>query len=307
MNVSWPVENLENKQLIAIPLLLATILGSAVAYHWYSTGDPVPLSMEFAGGSFVRIQGIENMSHEEAMNLKTEFQKTYGEKPEIRIKKVDEKVIEIEIETSKDLARTEENQIAEDQIRELLSRVGAEKEADVTINSMGSIITKLYQKQALYAAIAAVIAMAIILFIALRHFTVVGGILSVVGLDFIGILGVMAILGIPLSLASMAGILLIFGYAVNTNILLSTNVLKRKGETPRKRAGRAMSTGIKMSSTSATAMLILNLITTAPELEQISAAILIGILIDMVNTWLLNSGLILKHQEGTRGKYHARI
>lgn len=302
MNVAWPVENLSHKRLIAIPLILAAFFGSVIAFHWRSTGDPVPLSMEFAGGSFVRIRGIKNLNTREAENFRTAFQEKFGGSVEIH-------TIEngVEIETSEDLLGTQENRTTEDRIKSLLSDIGIEKEPDISTESMGSIITQLYKNRARDAAIAAIIAMAIILFIALRHFTTVGGILSVVGLDFLGILGGMTILDIPLSLASMAGILLIFGYAVNTNILLSTNVLKRKGGTPRERAGRAMSTGVKMSSTSATAMIALNLLTSAPELEQISAVLVIGILVDMVNTWLLNSGLILRHQKGKGEEYHARI
>jgi len=62
-----------------------------------------------------------------------------------------------------------------------------------------------------------------------------------------------------------------------------------------------------MSSTSATAILALNQVSTAPELEQISAVLVIGILVDMLNTWFLNSGLIMRHEEGSEERYHATI
>lgn len=302
MEISWPVKNLSNQQLIIIPLILGAILGGAVIFHWHSTGEPVPLSMEFSGGSFIRIKNVETPSQAKAENFQTEFQKTFGGTVEIHLVEGG-----MEIETSESLLGTQENQTPADQIRNILSDFEIEGEPDINIESMGSIITHLYKDQARNAAIAAIVAMAIILFISLRNLPTVGGILSVIGLDFVGILGGMAILGIPLSLASMAGILLIFGYAVNTNILLSTNILKRKGGTAQDRAGRAMSTGIKMSSTSATAMIALNLLTTAPELGQISAVLALGILVDMVNTWLFNSGLILSHQKRKEEKYHARI
>lgn len=297
MNISWPVKNLSHKQLIIIPLIVAAFFGSVIAYNWYSTGEPLSLTMEFGGGSFVKVENMQKLNSDQIENIEKNFKKEFGGTLETRTFENG-----MEIETSAALLGAEENQI-----KNLLLESGVTGNPEITTRAMGSIITKLYQRQALYAAIAAIFVMAIALFIALRSFSTVGGILAVVSLDFLGIIGGMAILGIPLGLASMAGILLLFGYAVNTNILLSTNVLKRKRGTAPERAGRAMSTGMKMSSTSAGAMIILNLVTSASALEQISAAIAIGIIVDMMNTWLLNSGLILRHQAGKEEKYHARI
>lgn len=300
MDISWPVKNLDYKQLIVIPLILAAVMGSVIVFHWHSNGTPVPLSLEFAGGSYIRIQNIENPSDNELKNFRLAFDENFGSKASIH-----ETDQGLEIETSAELTKIGEDPI--DRIKELLSGAGIGGNPQISTSMMGSIVAQLYTEQARNAAIAALIAMAIILFISLRHFTAVGGILLVVALDFLGILGAMAILGIPLSLSSMAGILLIFGYAVNTNILLSTNILRRKGKTPQDRAARAMSTGIKMSSTSAIAMVVLNVFTSAPKLEQISAVLVIGILVDMVNTWLLNSGILLRHKSGLKEEYHGRI
>lgn len=304
MDISWPVKNLERKYLIVIPLIMAAVFGSAIIINWNSDGNPVPLSMEFAGGSFARIQNMPDVN-ENNPNLdifQKSFEQEFGAEADIYTTETG-----ISVETSKDLLEENIERTPESIIENLLSKAGIEGNPRISIESMGSIITDLYKTQARNAMIASAIAMAIILFIALRHFPTVGGILSVIGLDFLGILGCMAIFNIPLSLTSMAGILLIFGYAVNTNILLSTNVLNRKGGTARERAGRAMSTGIKMSSTSAVAMIVLNLVTSAPELEQISAVLVIGILVDMANTWFLNSGLLISYKLDEKGNYNARI
>lgn len=299
MNVSWPVENLKEEELIVIPLIIAVFFGASIAYNFYQTRNVVPLSLEFSGGSFIRIQNIKETEMDE---IKTAFESEFGSPAEIHGTENG-----MEIETKADLLGLQENQSAEERIKTILTNLGINREVKIVTETMGSIISQLYKKQARNAAIAALIVMAVILFISLRHFTAIGGILSVIGLDFLGILGGMALLNIPLSLASMAGILLIFGYAVNTNILLSTNILRRKGGSPRDRAAKAMSTGIKMSSTSAIAMIALNLISTSSALNQISAILVIGILVDMVNTWLMNSGILLKYETGRKKKYHARI
>ncbi len=58
IDVAWPVKNLSNRVLIVIPLVVAALFGATIAYNWNTTGDPVPLSMDFSGGSFVRVQNI---------------------------------------------------------------------------------------------------------------------------------------------------------------------------------------------------------------------------------------------------------
>ncbi|MBS3815178.1 MAG: hypothetical protein KGY45_01295 [Hadesarchaea archaeon] len=290
MDSAWPVRNLEYKQLVAIPLIVAVIFGVAIFVNG------VPLGMEFSGGQYIEIKNVENMPSS-VTEVEDAIKNEIG--GEVKLYLSDNG---LDIETSLVLSGEQENQL-KDTLREDFGIDGDYS----TPRRMGSVITSLYQEQARLAVIAAAIVMAIILFVVLRHLTTVGGILSVIGLDLVGIFGCMAILGIPLSLASMAGILLILGYAVNTNILLCTRVLKRVGGSVRDRAADAMSTGVAMSTTSASALIALNLVSTAPELHQLSAVIVIGILVDMMNTWLLNSGIIMKHAEKEAKKYHGKI
>ncbi|MFP4006029.1 MAG: hypothetical protein ACLFUR_04840 [Candidatus Hadarchaeia archaeon] len=304
MDIAWPINNLSRKYLIAIPVIVALIFTSAIAIHWDSEGSPVPMSMELTGGSFVRITNLPDLNEDNPQLME------FGERFELELETEAEIYTTnrgISMETSKDLLEGDIRGTPEAIIENLLIESGIEGEPTISIESMGSVITQLYKEQARNAMIATAIAMAIILFIALRHYPTVGSILLAIGFDFLAILGCMAIFNIPLSLTSMAGILLTFGYAVDTNILLTTNVINRKGGTVKERASKAMRTGLKMSTTSAFAMIVLNLVTSAPELEQFSAVLVIGILADMLNTWFLNSGLLMSYKLGDGGRYRGRI
>lgn len=290
MDIAWPIKNLKHKQLIAIPLIAAAIFASAIVVLG------IPLTMDFSGGTHISVAKIDNMPSQGTIaDIQAALKGSLGGEVEVH-----QTSSGLDIETS--IPDVQENQIR----TVLLNQFDIDGEYS-TPKNMGSIITHLYETQARNAAIGAVVAMAIILFIALRHFATVSGILLVIGLDLLGIFGGMSILGIPFGLASMAGILLLLGYGVNTNILLCTHVLRRVGGTPRERAANAMNTGITMSTTTAVAMLALNIISTAPELEQLSAVLVIGILVDMMNTWLLNSSLVTRYAEKSGGKYHGRI
>lgn len=292
MDITWPVKHLSYRHMIVIPLALAVIFTVAIAIRGISP------SMDFAGGTHLSID-VENTENiPDAAIVEDELRNII--EAEIEVHQTNKGY---DIETS---AYLTDNQV-ENQIKpHLFSELGIEGEYSVP-DRMSGVITSTNTEQARNAVIGAAVAMAIIIFIALRHFTSVGSILLVVGLDALGVFGGMALLQIPLSFGSVTGLLLLIGYAVDTNILLSTKVLKRVGGTPRERAADGMKTGLMMSGTSAAALFALNLIMTPPLIKEFSGALVIGILVDMVNTWLLNSGILLRHVEQQQRRYHGRI
>ena len=66
--------------------------------------------------------------------------------------------------------------------------------------------------------------------------------------DIIIALGAMGLIGIPLTLPSFAALLMLVGFSLDTDILLTTRMLKRKGD-PKENAYDAMKTGLTMSVT----------------------------------------------------------
>ena len=187
--------------------------------------------------------------------------------------------------------------LSEEEKADLLNFLGREfgMVGSYSAEWFGSILTGIYREQARRAIIAAVIAMAIIIFITFRHSLIVGAILLCLGLDMLGTFGCMAIFRVPLTLASIAGLLMLIGYAVDTNILLSVQTAKRLGGEARERIASAMKTGLMMSGTTVLAMFMINILTVAPALYQLSSVLIFGILVDIVNTWFLNAGILLWH------------
>ena len=107
----------------------------------------------------------------------------------------------------------------------------------------------------------------------------------------------MSIFSIPLSTATIAALLMLIGYSVDTDIMLTTRVLKRKSEGLDERIKDAMKTGITMSVTTIVAMMVLYLVVTfivpvAETLKNIAAVLLIGLIADLMTTWLTNAGIL---------------
>jgi len=116
-------------------------------------------------------------------------------------------------------------------------------------------------------------------------------------------LGAMGLLGIPLSLASIAAILMLVGYSVDTDILITVRILKRGLDNPRESAYEAMKTGLMMTFTgilSFFALYVVSQITNIATYETISLIVLFGLIGDLFGTWLLNAVLMLHHAEGVK-------
>ena len=165
---------------------------------------------------------------------------------------------------------------------------------DAGIDQIGASFGKTLQSQATLALLFAFIGMAVVVFIAFRK------ILPAVTVVFAGVADItitaaaMNIFGIELSLATTAALLMLIGYSVDSNILLTTKVLKRQGNLEEKMEG-AFHTGFIMTSTTfcaILAMFLVSLIANVPTLYNISAVLLIGLICDLIFTWGFNAGML---------------
>ena len=110
--------------------------------------------------------------------------------------------------------------------------------------------------------------------------------------DIILALALFNILGFKLSTAGVAAFLMLIGYAVDTNILLSTKVLRVKQGTVLDRIINAFKTGITMSITTLVALTIALIFSQSEVIKQIMIILIIGLLADIMNTWVQNAGIL---------------
>ncbi len=115
--------------------------------------------------------------------------------------------------------------------------------------------------------------------------------------DVIVTLAIVNLIGMKLSTAGIAAFLMIVGYSVNTNILLSTKLLKRKEGEVIDRIFDAMKTGLTMTLTTLTAIIVALIFTQSSVIKQIMLILLIGLIVDMIYTWLQNAGILRLYLE----------
>jgi len=166
-------------------------------------------------------------------------------------------------------------------------------------------LSKQSLTQVYYAIGFAFLFMSITVFIIFRNFVPSMAVILAAFCDIVIAIGGMSIFGIPLSLASVGALLMLIGYSVDTDILLTTRVLKRREGTINERAKDAMTTGFTMAAAAIGSMLALYLVVRflmpyAQVLDQIAAVLVIGLIADVLATWLMNLGVLRWYMEGRR-------
>ena len=175
-----------------------------------------------------------------------------------------------------------------------LSTLINQKYPDASINQIGETFGKTLQSQAVLALIFSFIGMAIVVFLSFRTFVPSVAVVLSAFADMVMTAAVMNIVGIPLSLGTVAALLMLIGYSVDSDILLTNRVLKRQGKLNDKLTG-AFHTGIIMTTTTlaaVTAMFLVSWFGSVQILTEISAVLLIGLVFDVMNTWLTNVGIL---------------
>ena len=120
--------------------------------------------------------------------------------------------------------------------------------------------------------------------------------------DIFMTLVVLDILGIQMSTAGIVALLMLIGYSVDTDILLTNHVLKRSEGSLNDRLISAFKTGTTMTLTSLLALIgaLLVVMNFSDVLTKIFLILIIGLIFDLINTWITNVSILkwwyLKHK-----------
>ncbi len=288
------VKNVTLKQMLIIPALLLLLSLSILVYTYYTTGTPVELGMEFKGGTAVVFDSTQTPEE-----LKAEFL-VY---PVIQAREYGgsgRKLIQF-------------GPLKESQMSELTQKINS-KYSNVEIRQMGEVVSKSLQGQALQAILFSFLGMTIVVFIIFRTFVPSIAVVISAFADIAFAAAMMDVFGIVLSLGTVAALLMLIGYSVDTDILLTTRLLKRKGELNDK-IKDAMKTGLTMTTTTLAALIGLFFVSSGTYLvssftridiiRDISVVLIFGLVADIINTWMTNVGILRWHIE--RGTPERRI
>jgi preprotein translocase subunit SecF len=274
VSFTYDVNRYTPKQMVVIPLVLLAIALAILGYSMISTGYPVKPGIDFSGGTAVTIFTSDSAST---------LEETFSGYPLLT-------PIGEGINNGKYLKFGPMDDATFSSLAALIN----EKYPDAKVDQIGASFGQTLQQQASIALIFSFIGMAIVVFVAFRTFIPSSAVVLSAFADIVMTAAVMTVVGIELTLATTAALLMLIGYSVDSDILLTMRVLKRQGKLDEKLAG-AFRTGIIMTTTTLAAVAAMWAVTffgNVPVIPEISAVLFIGLLIDIMNTWLTNAGII---------------
>ncbi len=180
------------------------------------------------------------------------------------------------------------------------------EEGKFSIEVMGSSLGQSFYKQTLIAVALAFLFMSIVVFVTFRNLLPSLFVILCAVSDIISTIAMLDVLGVKLSTAGVAALLMLIGYSVDTDILLTTKVLKRKEGTIFERTIGTMRTGLLMSITAFGASMAGYFYTQSDVVKQIMLVISIGMLFDIIYTWVQNAGILrwyLENKEKKEGQH----
>jgi len=270
---SYNIEKYSPKQLVIIPLVVLAIALVMLAYVTATVGMPVKPGIDFSGGTAITVITPDSSDQLRAV---------FADYPLVSISEG--------LNNGKFLTFS----AMDDTQYQSLTKLVSEKYPDARIDQIGESFGKTLQDQAFFAMILAFIGMAIVVFLAFRTFVPSCAVVLSAFADMAMTAAMMNVVGIPLTLGTTAALLMLIGYSVDSDILLTTRVLKRQGKLNDKLTG-AFHTGIIMTSTTLAAVVVLFVVSWLGQVEvveEISAVLLIGLVFDIMNTWLTNVGIL---------------
>ncbi len=164
--------------------------------------------------------------------------------------------------------------------------------AEYTHSEVQPTFGKIAQQQGIKAIIFAFLGMAVVVFLFFRNPVSSSAIVFSALSDMTIALALMSVFGIQLTTATIAALLMLIGYTVDSNILLTTRLLKRKEDTVEDAYLSAVSTGFTMSTTTLGALVVLLLVSTSQVIDSIAVVLIFGLLADFMNTWIFNAGVL---------------
>ncbi|OEU41387.1 preprotein translocase subunit SecF [Methanosarcina sp. Ant1] len=288
------VKNHDNRQLLAFPLAILAVSLIILLVSFLSSGSPVTLGMEFQGGTQVSLETTDSPDV---------LKEAFSSYPLIDSRQAGNRVIL-------------EFGVMDNEKQRQLEKDVTTRYSNVEIRQIGPIYGQELQVQAIQALIISFIGMAIVVFLLFRSLVPSFAVILSAFSDIMIALAFMNVAGVELSLGTLAALLMLIGYSVDSDILLTNRVLKRRG-TVEEKVSRAIETGVTMTSTVLVALLAMYLVSTylylilpsftqIPLLSQISIVLLAGLFADIMNTWLLNTGILrwYVHKPEFKGRYN---
>ena len=277
------------KRLLIFLFLLLILAVAQIAVQYSVTGDFVHKGVSLRGGSTITIDYHESVS---PLVLEAELQQEFPE-ADISLRTLTSTgrpigySIESNIQNKEDI----------NNFFKVLSTKVSLKEGTYSIEVIDSSLGSSFFLETGLALLIAFLLMAMVVFIYFRMLVPSLSVILVAFSDIVTTLAIFNLTGSKLSTGGVAAFLMLVGYSVDTEMLLNSKVLKQPQSIFMKQIYGAIGTGMTMTLTVLVAVFVALIFVNNDLVRQIMLILFIGLLVDMVNSWIMNVGILRWHLE----------
>lgn len=286
--VLFDIYDKKYKLLLIIPMLILLFSLVQIGYQFYKTGDFLNRDISLKGGVTLTIP------YEGGIDINQLQKQISGDFPRnevvVRTLRSTGSVAGVIVEA--DIDGTDKAQVDK-----LISSIEASLKADLSkidygLEIIGSSLGASFFKESLIALAVAFLFMGLVVFIYFRTFIPSVAIILAAFSDMVFALAVINLMDIRIGTAGIAAFLMLIGYSVDTDILLTVRVLKRKEGTVMDRIVSSIKTGMTETMTAIVAVVVAMAVTQSEVIRQIMIILFWGLIADIFNTWIQNVGLL---------------
>jgi preprotein translocase subunit SecF len=267
------------KLILLVPVaILVLSLVYLVIFH-NQTGDLINRDVSLKGGTTITLLGDID-----AVKLEAQLKEKI---PDISFRSLSE------LGSGKQIALVIESSMQPEELKSEIESILDYKLTDEnsSIEFTGPSLSANFYRQLIIALIISFVLMSIVMF---KSFIPSIAVIFAAFADIVMALALVDYLGIKLSAAGIAAFLMLIGYSVDTDILLTTRALKKTEGTLNQRIYGAFRTGMFMTITALVAVLpAFFIVTGLPDsFRQIFLILSFGLFADIINTWMTNASII---------------
>ncbi|MCU0637255.1 MAG: protein translocase subunit SecF [Methanothrix sp.] len=271
------ISKYQPKQILLIPVAVIVLALISLGLTYFTTGSPVKLGIEFTGGTLITVPGTDSEESVAAV---------FDGYPLVDIRDIGSRYM------------LQFGPMSDSEYSEIAKLANSEFDSP-DIRHMGPIYSKELQAQVVKYLPLSFLFMAVVVFVVFRELMVSFLVVISALADILTAAASMNLTGVQLSLGTVAALLMLIGYSVDTDILLSMRVLKRKGDVDEKIKG-AMRTGLTMAGSTIAAVMALIIIsnfmylivpsfTRMDIIADMTTVLIFGLAADVFNTWVTNA------------------
>lgn len=279
----------------AIPVAMLAIALLVLGGSFLANGQVFEKGTDFSGGNEVLYTINDSSTISEVEQAFVDYEQTDWQLQDVNVRTQTSNEDKISVTTPPPIIESEE------EAENILTQQGINAQVDQLLSRTG-ILGEAFLLQAQIAFVLAFTIMSLVIFTAFRDFIPAVAVVFAATGDILMAAAGMVVFGVPLTLGSVAALLMLIGYSVDTDIVMSLRVLKQRRGSVKEKLWSATKTGVTMSSGGIAGFSILYLVSIAivgpTELSRISSVMVMGLVADIPLTYFGNGVILSKYVNG---------